>query len=75
LPENCKEEGVVLDQQIRWNIGLAALRFLRRGLRIDRAAEAAQDDSFRKRLRIKAPSIEQNSRRCRASSRRCHRSF
>ena len=59
VPENRKEEGVVLDQPIRWNIGLAALRFLRRGLGIDRAAETSLADSYRDRLRIKAPSMEQ----------------
>ncbi len=59
VPENRKEEGVFLEKPIRWNIGLAALDFLRRGIAVDRRAEKGLAETYGARLRIKAPSLEQ----------------
>ncbi len=59
VPENRKEEGVFLDKPIRWNIGLAALNFLRRGIAIDTKAERQLAETYGDRLRIKTPSLDQ----------------
>ena len=59
VPENRKEEGVFLDKSIRWNIAIAALEQLRRGLIVDRKAEADMGRTYQERLRIKTPSIDQ----------------
>lgn len=57
VPENRKEEGLILEKPIRWNIALAALRDLSRGWRVDPAREAALAESYGNRLRIKAPDL------------------
>jgi ribose transport system ATP-binding protein len=59
VPENRKEEGVFLDKPIRWNIAIAALEQLRRGLIIDRKGEAGMGRTYQERLRIKTPSLDQ----------------
>lgn len=59
IHENRKEEGVFLDKPIRWNIAIAALEQLRRGLIVDRQAEARMGRSYKERLRIKTPSLDQ----------------
>ena len=60
VPENRKEEGVFLEKPIRWNIAIAALEHLRKGLIIDGREERAVAIRFRDRLQIKTPSLDQN---------------
>lgn len=59
IPENRKEEGCFLDQPIRWNVSIAALRHLQRWLRVDRQAEDELAASYASKLRIKTPNLEQ----------------
>ncbi|MDT7517090.1 sugar ABC transporter ATP-binding protein [Rhodoferax mekongensis] len=59
IPENRKEEGCFLEQPIRWNVSIAALRYLRRWLRINRQSEYDLAASYSKKLQIKTPHLEQ----------------
>jgi len=59
IPENRKEEGCFLDQSIRWNISIAALKRITRSLLVDRKAEQGIARQYFDRLRVKAPSLEQ----------------
>lgn len=59
IPENRKEEGCFLEQPIRWNVSIAALRRLKRWLRVDQQAEHELATSFAHKLRIKTPNLEQ----------------
>lgn len=59
VPENRKEEGAFLGQSIQWNISIGALRFLTRRAMIDHKAERTLAHTYRDRLRIKTPSLEQ----------------
>lgn len=59
VPEERKTEGVFLRNSIRWNISINNIRKFSNGIWVDnrRIREAAE--SFRKRLAIKTPTIEQ----------------
>ncbi len=58
VPENRKEEGLVLDFAIRHNISLPNLDKLRRAWFVDRRAEETLGRESRSKLGIKTPSIE-----------------
>ena len=57
--EDRKKNGLILIQDICFNITLANLRTLLRGLVIDRNEEVVQANRYKEDLRIKAPSIQQ----------------
>ena len=59
IPENRKEEGCFLDQPIRWNVSIGALKWLKGRLGVDRAKETLLAEKYRTSLRIKTPSVEQ----------------
>ncbi|WP_323014567.1 sugar ABC transporter ATP-binding protein [Devosia sp.] len=59
VPENRKEEGCFLERPIGWNIAIAALDRIRRGMVVDARAERRLAEDFREQLQIKTPSIEQ----------------
>lgn len=59
IPENRKEEGCFLDQPIRWNISIGALRWLKGRVGIDKRAETVLARRYSGELRIKTPDIEQ----------------
>ncbi len=59
VPEDRKEQGLVLDMTVKKNLSLAALDRLSRGWFIDKPKERATVDSFVDKLRVKTPSIEQ----------------
>jgi ribose transport system ATP-binding protein len=59
IPENRKEEGCFLDQPVRWNISIGALRWLKGRIGIDKGAETTLARRYQGDLRIKTPSIEQ----------------
>jgi ribose transport system ATP-binding protein len=57
VPEDRKQQGVVLEMAIRHNIGLAGLRrHSLAGAFINRSAEKSDTDEMVKRLRVKTPS-------------------
>ncbi|XDA99429.1 sugar ABC transporter ATP-binding protein [Sulfitobacter sp. LCG007] len=58
VPENRKEEGLILDFAIRDNISLPSLGRLRKGWFVDRREETALGNASRETLAIKTPSIE-----------------
>ncbi|WP_159952472.1 sugar ABC transporter ATP-binding protein [Rhizobium sp. 18065] len=59
VPENRKEEGCFLNQPVRWNISIGALKWLKGRLGIDKFRETSLAEEYRSKLRIKTPSIEQ----------------
>ncbi len=59
IPENRKEEGCFIDQTVRWNISIMAIRQLaRRGI-VDRKAEDNRAMEYHDLLQIKTPSLSQ----------------
>ncbi len=59
IPENRKEEGCFLEQSIRWNISIAAIRQLSRMFLIDSKAENKLATDYSTRLQVKTPSLQQ----------------
>ena len=59
VPEDRKEQGLILKQTIRANASLAALRSVARGWFIDKKRENHLTDEYVAKLRVKTPSIEQ----------------
>jgi len=59
IPENRKEEGCFLDQPIRWNISIGALRWLKGRWGVNKLAEKKLAEDYRSQLRIKTPDVEQ----------------
>ena len=59
VTEDRKRFGLVAPQGITFNVSLASLRSLRRGLFVDRDREAGQAKSIVEELRIKAQNLEQ----------------
>lgn len=62
IPENRKEEGCFLDQSIRWNIPIAALKRITRSLLVDRKAEQGMARQYFDRLRVQG-AIARTARR------------
>ncbi len=58
LPENRKEEGLVLNQSVAWNTTFAALEKFRKGPFIDESKEQQNVLDYQEKLHIKTPNIE-----------------
>lgn len=58
LPENRKEEGLVLNQSIAWNTTFAAVEKFRKGPFLDQKRERKEVLQYKERLQIKAPDLE-----------------
>lgn len=59
VPEDRKEQGLILKQTIRMNTSLAALDSVANGWFIDRKHERTLSDEYVSKLKVKTPSIEQ----------------
>lgn len=59
VPESRKEEGVFLEKTIKWNVAIAALNRLTRGILVDRSREQEEAEAYRDKLMIKTPTLEQ----------------
>ena len=59
VPEDRKEQGLILKQTIRVNTSLAALSSVAKNWFIDKKRETALTDEFVSKLRVKTPSNEQ----------------
>ena len=59
IPENRKEEGCFLEQEIGWNIVINSVKAISRSLIVDRKKEVKIGASFEKQLNIKTPSLKQ----------------
>ncbi len=59
VPEDRKEQALILNMTVKKNMSLAALDRVSRGWFIDRPAERKLVDHFRDLLRVKTPSLEQ----------------
>ncbi len=62
VTEDRKTFGLVLDQSIRRNISLANLPAVANGIVVDPYKEAAVAQDYRRRVNIKSPSIEQETK-------------
>ncbi|WP_062320451.1 multiple monosaccharide ABC transporter ATP-binding protein [Halolactibacillus sp. JCM 19043] len=60
VSEDRKEYGLILDDTIKKNVTLANLTTLAKGMTIDEGKEVNVVEDYRNKLKIKAPSIEQN---------------
>lgn len=58
LPENRKEEGLILKRSVAWNIIFSNLRAYKKGPFIDRRKEMCNSADYKERLSIKTPSLE-----------------
>ena len=58
IPEDRKYQGCFLDKPIFWNVSIANIRTLCRGLFVDRKKEMEQAETYGQRMRIKAPSLK-----------------
>ena len=59
VPEDRKEQGLILKQTIRANASLAALNSVANGWFIDKKKEKSLSDEYVSKLKVKTPSIEQ----------------
>ena len=59
VPEDRKEQGLILKQTVRANASLAALDSVANGWFIDQKREKALSDEYVSKLKVKTPSIEQ----------------
>ena len=59
VPEDRKEQGLILKMCVRHNTSIAALSSVAKGWFIDRGAENALSDEYVAKLRVKTPSNEQ----------------
>ncbi len=59
VPEDRKSQGVVLSLSIGWNLTMANLRRLSRGLVLDRTKEQNMMEEYKQALRIKMNHVEQ----------------
>lgn len=60
IPEDRKRHGGLLNQSIAWNITLSSLKKISRGLVINRKKEKEVAQTYKERLSIKTPSLEQS---------------
>ena len=58
IPEDRKCQGCFLDKPIFWNVSIANIKTLCRGLFVDRKKEMEQAETYGQRMRIKAPSLK-----------------
>lgn len=59
VPEDRKEQGLILKMSVRHNTSIAALSTVAKGWFIDRRAETALTDEYVAKLKVKTPSNEQ----------------
>lgn len=59
LPENRKEEGLILNQSVCWNTIFASLKKFKKGPFIKRKTERKAVEDYRERLNIKTPTLFQ----------------
>ena len=59
VPEDRKEQGLILKMSVRENASIAALASVAKGWFIDKKAERALSDEYVAKLRVKTPSNEQ----------------
>ncbi len=59
IPENRKEEGCFIEQEIGWNIVINSIKAISNGIIVDRRREKQIAEEFEKRLQIKTPSLRQ----------------
>lgn len=59
VPEDRKEQGLILKMSVRHNTSIAALSSVANGWFINRGAEAALTDEYVSKLKVKTPSNEQ----------------
>ena len=60
IPEDRKRHGGLLNQSIAWNITLSSLKKISHGQVIDRKKEAKVAQTYKERLAIKTPSLDQS---------------
>ena len=58
VPEDRKYQGCFLEKPLFWNISISNIDRLSRGIFVDRRAEMAQAEDFKKRIRIKTPDMK-----------------
>jgi len=61
LSDERKADGLILTQSVKQNITTASIKKITRQLRIDRRLERRKADEWKRRLDIKAPSVEVNA--------------
>ena len=61
IPEDRKYQGCFIDKPIYWNISISSLASLTKGLVMDHGAEMKQAESYKEKLRIKTPYLDQNA--------------
>lgn len=59
IPEDRKQQGVFLEKPVRWNVSIANLRNLMKGIVVDQKRERAQTEAFVDAFKIKTPSLDQ----------------
>lgn len=59
IPEDRKQQGVFLEKPVRWNVSIANLRNLMKGIIVDQKRERAQTEEFVDAFKIKTPSLDQ----------------
>ena len=59
IPEDRKQQGVFLEKPVRWNVSIANLRNLMKGIVVDQKRERAQTEEFVDAFKIKTPSLDQ----------------
>jgi ribose transport system ATP-binding protein len=60
IPEDRKREGAFLNQSIKWNCVISCLKKISRYLIVSNKKENEVAENYRKRLRIRTPSLKQN---------------
>ena len=58
IPEDRKVQGCFLDKPIFWNVSIANIKTLCRGIFVDWKKEMEQAETYGQRMRIKAPSLK-----------------
>lgn len=59
VPEDRKWQGCFIDKPIFWNISVANLKSVCKGIRIDRKKETELADNYKSVMRIKTPNLKQ----------------
>ena len=59
IPEDRKYQGCFLDKSIMWNISISNLKTLSRNFVMNRTKEVEVAESYKDKMRIKAPSLKQ----------------
>ena len=59
IPEDRKQQGVFLEKPVSWNVSIANLRNLLKGIVVDKVREKTQTEEFIGTFNIKTPSLDQ----------------